>query len=493
MYASYMSLKKIEFWADSFHEGNWACEELGKIWNVTSVQYEKGFIPVYTFDIDTENQLEITVLGSYNNWSPLPDKISNLIEWGKPDLIAYDPIEEEIIFAVEETAAVPTGNQALQRCERIYGSLRMEIPFWYLLGEFGLHVDGGVRRDSIWPTVLGIKLSCVKKTPCIVLHYSDQNHPEDYTVGTGVASLYSALSTKIEIYFDFKDEADLIPILSEQYSHMLDFIKSQGNSLVSHIPGSDDLYAEDLPDELANYVSGSENADIESNFLDWGLTNELPEEIYNNLIPGGLIKNDSLLERIDSLLQDKKAYTLSNKAGSRPQDRTKVGEWIEQQRRLFNSSNNTSATFNLDVADFPESQSGRVHVTTAKNVFYLIDSVRDLENMIGESFSRLENETLSDEEIPVFFYVSNSLKPGRIFGDPFTGQLSAFSNVFARNTKGEKSRLAIAYYPHQVHTQLFDQNGNFKKNKGITLMRELLDYAVFQGGVLVDLNKNRTV
>ncbi len=32
----------------------------------------------------------------------------------------YYPEKDKICFAVEETAAVPTGNQALQRCERLY-------------------------------------------------------------------------------------------------------------------------------------------------------------------------------------------------------------------------------------------------------------------------------------------------------------------------------------------------------------------------------------
>ena len=63
--------------------------------------------------------------------------------------MAYDANSREILFAVEETAATPTGNQAMQRCERQYGSARFRIPYWYLISEYGLHRDGGVRRDSI--------------------------------------------------------------------------------------------------------------------------------------------------------------------------------------------------------------------------------------------------------------------------------------------------------------------------------------------------------
>jgi len=116
---------------------------------IESISYEKGFIPVFRFKLNDELELEVKVFGSYKNWDPLPKQIAELIDWGKPDLITFDPEKDSILLAVEETAAVPTGNQALQRCERMYGSLRKQIPFWYLLGEFGTHVDGGTRRDSI--------------------------------------------------------------------------------------------------------------------------------------------------------------------------------------------------------------------------------------------------------------------------------------------------------------------------------------------------------
>ncbi len=95
--------------------------------------------------------------------------------------------------------------------------------------------------------------------------------------------------------------------------------------------------------------------------------------------------------------------------------------------------------------------------------------------------------------MPAFVYISNSLKPGRIFGDPFTGQLSAFANIFTKNVEGKKTRISIAYYPHQVHTQLFDSDLKFRRNKGIILMRELLDYAMFQGGVIINMQTGQII
>ena len=87
----------LEFWADSFHEGFWACQELDRFFKLKEIIYEKGFIPVFLFQVNQELELEITVFGSYKNWDPLPEPIAYLIEWGKPDLIAYDPAQKKIL------------------------------------------------------------------------------------------------------------------------------------------------------------------------------------------------------------------------------------------------------------------------------------------------------------------------------------------------------------------------------------------------------------
>jgi hypothetical protein len=486
-----MKKVNLEFWADSFHEGFWACEELWNLFDLANVRYEHGFIPVFLFQVSPDLQLEITIFGSYKNWHPLPNEIADLIEWGKPDLIAYDPAQKKIIFAMEETAAVPTGNQALQRCERMYGSLRSGVPFWYLLGEFGTHVDGGVRRDSIWPTILALKLSCIQRTPCAVLHYSDLEHPEDYSFGEGVNSLYGALAKLIGIHLGINTKKDLLPILTEQYRHMIDFIDSQWMQQVSHIPQKELLDDPKTAANIAGLVTAEEKLDNSLlDFFNWGPTNKLPKNLYEAIKPGGIIKPDSFIARIENIVAQKRAYTLSGNAGSRPQNKEEVVEWISQQKLLFKENKIGDARFTLSLSDFPKSEAGRLHLTTAKNVFYLIDSIRDIETAMHEAFPRKKGVKLDGEGL-AFLYISNSLKPGRIFGDPFTGQLSAYGNIFTKNVLGQKTRIAVAYYPHQVHTQLVTSEGVSKKNKGITIMRDLLDYAIFQGGVLVNLKTGK--
>jgi hypothetical protein len=486
---------KLEFWADSFHEGDWTCKGLEKEFKLTTKEFLNGFIPRYTYEVTENVDLEITVYGAYKNWSPPPTPVSELLEWGKPDLIVYDPQSEKIILAIEETAAVPTGNQALQRCERIYGSARVLIPFWYLISEFGMHVDGGVRTDSIWPTILSLKLSCTKRNPSIVLHYADIDNPENYDMGEGMKELFFALAKEIKIWVGVEDEKTIQPLLERQYSQMLDFIKRQWKNILEYLPGEDELNDPSTAKRIAEFVVSEDEKSVISfkEFLTWGKTSTLPKKYFENIKPGGYIKKDKFVTELEKIVESKKAYNLSRNAGSKPQPVDDVKRWITQQKSLF-SANITNAQFDLKIEDFPSSPTGLLHVTTAKNVLYLCDNWKDVYKALVTVYPRLSSlENNFKEDDAVLVYISNSMTPGRIFGDPFTGQLSAFSNIFARNLIGEKERVVLTYYPHQVHTQMFDKSSHLKKNKGITILKELADLAIFHSGVAVDFKDSKIV
>ncbi len=189
--------RQLELWADSFHEGQWAARNIGKralqLGGGHSERYELGFQPVHTYDFDGL-LIELRVFGSYGSWTPCPESINELLAWGKPDFLLFDRTEDRILLAAEETAAVPTGNQALQRCERQYGAARLGVPFWYLLPEYGTHIDGGTRRSSIWPPLMALHLTLEKRTASVVLHFAALDSPEDYNAGTGMELLFDLLA-----------------------------------------------------------------------------------------------------------------------------------------------------------------------------------------------------------------------------------------------------------------------------------------------------------
>jgi hypothetical protein len=489
-----MPAVEIEIWADSFHEGDWACRRLAELvladGGEHEISYLEGFIPRHT--LTTENwAITLTVFGSYRSWRHLPDELSELLDWGKPDFIAFDPESRDIIFAVEESAATPTGNQALQRCERLYGAARLRVPFWYLLSEYGLHIDGGVRRDSVWPAIMSLKLSRGQSTPSVVLHYSDIDNPEDYLSGTGLKSLFTSLLIILENHTLGRPPLHaMVPVLTDQYQGMLEFIASQWQNLLPFLPGSEALAS---PTAAADYAAEACGVEDEARawsetFLVWPRVPDLPENIRNNLRSRDLIKHDPLCVLLELDIEAGRAYGTSSGTGSRPQRPEAVAEWITAQQTLFDRSPtpDPAATFTMHSQDFPPSQGNLRHVTTSKRIVFLYDHWRDLRASIEAAYPRLAGRIPSDQdERPVLLYLSNSLKPGRIFGDPFTGQISAFAVCFGRFDP--EPRMVVGYFPHQAHTQAIVEAGK-RRGKGLTIMTELTDYLLFTGGVLISLS-----
>ena len=490
-------MKEIEIWADSFHEGVWCCDNicsaLSSMGYTYASDYLNGFIPHYVIKKDGRDILDLIVYGSYKSWNPMPNRIKELISWGKPDFVAYDASDDTILFAVEETAATPTGNQAMQRCERQYGSAHLRIPYWYFVSEYGEHVDGGVRRDNIWPSIAAIKLTMIKKTPCVVLHYSDIDNVEDYNSGNGLGLLFSSLSKIIDNYVAGKDELNgLESLLAQQYKEMLTFISSQWENVIDFIPSRDLLLKDSTAKSIARFALDSANSDdidLQGTVLVWPLTEGVPEDVLIQQRGRDLIKYDALAELLEQDISNNKCYILSNNAGSgKPTTEEKISGWISDQKALFAKSGrlNPPATFTMKIEDFPKTDRGNIHVTTSKNIVYLYDRWADLRSAIEKAYPRLTGKlTKIPDDKPVFMYVSNSLKPGRLFGDPFTGQLSAYSTCFGKFDT--RDRAVVVYFPHQVHTQAFGRNGRITQNKGTTLYKELTDYLIFNAGVAVSL------
>ena len=482
-------------WADSFHEGEWACraiagqiEELGGTY---SVEYLQGFIPRFVFNLSGIS-FEVTVYGNYASWDPIPKAIAELLAWGKPDLVLINERSGQILLAVEETAATPTGNQALQRCERQFGAAREGIPFWYLISEFGVHSDGGVRRDSIWPTLMGLELMAATKVPSIVLHYSDASNPEDYSSGSGVGSLFKVLA---QVLVNTTKEVDPLYGLAEEIEHqvqeMLDFVSdSWSNSLylISDLSKLDvKAHAVELCSKTSKRISGTTNK--HQNFLKWPLARELSNVQKSEQQSRSLIKFDPLAVLLERDVANGQAYGIIKGSGSKPQQRSSLIAWINSQnsnhKAWKKSSKNADKNFFLEIDSFPVSPSGAHHVITAPRILYLYDSTNIAQDAIMKAFPRLKGCNLFDEsdfDLPALVYISNSVKPGRIFGDPYTGQLSAYSVSFGALSG---SRKVIAYFPHQSIAQAAKYLSE-PNNKGLRIMAELTDLLIFGGGIAIN-------
>ena len=367
----------------------------------------------------------------------------------------------------------------------------MNIPFWYLLSEFGQHKDGGIRRDSIWPTVMALKLTKFFKIPSVVLHYSDLANPESYVAGTGLRSLFNSLLKLLTNYTLMKPLLDdMDDYLVSHYDNMLGFVKSQWREIVDFLPGEEKINSDKLgiAKLLATAASG-ENVELPNEFLVWPLLKDIPTEAAKKQRAKLLIKDDVLCRLMERDVNLRKVYCLSGNAGSRPQPLLSIEGWLAKQKAFFDMAPALvpAAQFEIDISHFPVSKSNNYHLTTSKNIVYLYDKWSELRKTIEEAYPRLIGILPTERDNDsVLMYVSNSITPGRIFGDPYTGQISAFATIFGR--VDPKPRMIIAYFPHQSHYQVLSTN---KMNKGLTLMNELTDLLIFTGGVAVSLQEKK--
>ena len=251
-------VKNLQIWADNFKEGEWLTNLIissNNNFTLVECKYKFGFQPIYIIeDTILKNKITLTIFGDYDAWNPKPKKISDFLEIAKPDIIVYNHDEMNILFAVEETDAVPTGNQSLQRLERVWWAAEEKVPFIYLIPEYGLHKDGGVRTTSIWPLYLGIKLSIQYNVPSLVLLFSDKEHPEDYNYGDGLAELSKFIQLDILSWLKIDVKKEKEELIKNIFQKMGDFIKKQKDEISSYLPGEEIITNKDFLDEVIKSV-----------------------------------------------------------------------------------------------------------------------------------------------------------------------------------------------------------------------------------------------
>ena len=245
---------------------------------------------------------------------------------------------------------------------------------------------------------------------------------------------------------------------------MLHFLLSQWENIIDFLPNEKMVKNSNTATLLSQIATGDDrNTSNIDGFLTWPKIKDVPLNIRQHWKSKKLLKFDPLCTLFEKDIELGNAYYLSNNAGSgKPPTTAQIKSYIDQQKALFDKAKELEppASFTMKINDFPLTgkSSNRHHVTTAKNIVYLYDNWNTLRDTIVKAYPRLkEHLQKRDDNPPVFVYVSNSMKPGRLFGDPFTGQLSAFSIAFGKFDN--PNRMVIAYFPHQVHTQV-----NFPRN-----------------------------
>lgn len=232
---------------------------------------------------------------------------------------------------------------------------------------------------------------------------------------------------------------------------------------------------------------------INKSFL-WTKARDLP----NAQSGSQLYKHDALLICLEQLITDKRAWGPIEGTTKRTESEVKLRSWLHDQntkcqslQQLADFRHNYGVE--LDLSDFPENTrtaNTRV-VTTSPNIAYLLDDTNDFIQALNQAFGAKSGQvsaTVLNEKIGTFVYVTNSVESGgRAFsGDPFTGQVAAYSRIFAHDLLGNRVLNFVAYYPHQLYSQFYTARGVIPNNKGVKMLRSQATLIVSCGGILLE-------
>ncbi|MDG6919649.1 MAG: hypothetical protein JRN62_09500 [Nitrososphaerota archaeon] len=228
--------------------------------------------------------------------------------------------------------------------------------------------------------------------------------------------------------------------------------------------------------------------EINSQFA-WPLASKLKLQASDR----SLYKQDDLLEHVEDLVLNWKAWCPTEGATKRVEPEEKITNWIREQmahQALVARVLRASREVALRTGEFPRADDSTRVITTARSIVYLIDTTSGLIDCLSAGFGKSVASRASsvlDSEIPACLFVSNSIESGgRAFsGDPFTGQIAAFSRIMCHDMESAKIRNFVAYYPHQLYSQFFQRNGKIRENKGIKIIESNVDLVITAGGVLL--------
>tara|TARA_Y100000310_G_C20629604_1_gene787893 strand:- start:109 stop:825 length:717 start_codon:yes stop_codon:yes gene_type:complete len=209
--------------------------------------------------------------------------------------------------------------------------------------------------------------------------------------------------------------------------------------------------------------------------------------------PGGMYKKDDFLEKINQLILNKKAACPISGGTRRTEPIKRVKNWVKEQNdhlKKVSSIVTSNRIPNLDKAHFPHSDTGTdtLTITTSKTQLFLIDKPQDFIDCFNQVFGiNDEIKSLIGNKPLLLFEIDSLESGGRAFsGDPFTGQIAAFSKVYCCNLENNQDKTFILYYPHQIYSQLFNRSGKIKQNKGTKVISANVNLVITNNGIVLD-------
>jgi hypothetical protein len=485
----------FEIWSDTFHEGEWLARLISESPAIQKheVYYRFKFQPVYTYHfLRLKENVKITIFGDYNSWNTRPNVIDDIIKFGKPDAVILD-MKQKPLLCVEETSAVPTGNQALQRLERCWTMAKLGIPFIYLLPEFGRHTtDKRPRTVSLWIPYVQLKLSWAYRVPSLTLFYGSKEKPEDLSIGQGIKKLSKYLELIILSSLGCDVLNDLQSYYKEVYLKMCEVVSSNYNKFVKTLPGLECFSQEEFINDLTQHITDKKVQLIEkwNAKFNWPSTEECKNIIKKKLPTHNLFKFDPFLKELENLVSLGKAWSPVQGGTRRKEKEKDIENWIREQfdyNKKINECFNIQFSPSLKLDIFPKSSKEERTITTSVKQVYLIDKIDDFLIAYEKAFKKKFPKKLItlNSSLPICLFKIDTVT-SNLRLDPFTGQVVGYAITFCRDLNGDKARNFVIYYPHQLYSQFFSTNCKPKMNKLIESFNSFADLVITHKGIIIN-------
>ncbi|MDA3052506.1 hypothetical protein OFO01_03485 [Campylobacter sp. JMF_01 NE2] len=419
------------------------------------VVYEPIDQPIYIFCDENKNFYSIKICGSYDKWN-LPDQVNQIKSFvDLSDYILYSINSKKVILAGENTETASVGNSQWQREGRKLGASRIKVPYIYQTFYSGKDESQDTTRE---PTSLQVYNQLVYsaryKVPSFVAYFESNfenartriRNPKD-----SKELFINYIKSVILADTNKKNEKLKFELEKEFFKHMISYLKEpkfskkakQEARLIKDFPIIDDNVKNGILADSDNFV------------------NSLLEYIYD--------KNDNFINK----------YSLLNF------DYSKFSQWNSYCKKPY-------------IKDLLSKVKAKSYISRSAKIG--IANATDCLKFLTDKFSRKKNSIKSALDISVhneaiiFPLRIHKISNGKLTfsPDPESGEIVAFSELFAYDIYGNKIRPVIGYC--YVETP---NNFDFEGKKGSKLYKAISNYVdilIFNNNTIItsfDKEKNQ--
>lgn len=373
--------------------------------------------PIYIFLDEKDRKYAVKVCGSFDKWN-LPIDVENIKSYVDiPDYIFYSITNKKPILAGENTETASVGNSQWQREGRKVGSAINKTPFIYQTFYSGKDESSNtIREPNSLQVYTQLLYSARYKTPSFVAYF-ENNFDGSSTRNRGLDDGLSLFIKYIKsILINDSDPSIFktkVEIEKQFFNHMINYLKE--------------------PKYKAKLNKFSDKSEIEQRLIV-----DFPS-ICSNVKEGMLFNTDNFVQDLINHIYDfddcfEKKYSISEI------DNSKLFPW-----KSYDHKKNISELLSYITK---EGQGAKTYIKSNSKIG--IAQSNACKNFLISKFpdkKEVIENTIKHEEVVILPLRIHKKSNGQLVfsPDPESGEIVAFSELFAYNLNGSKKRSVIGY------------------------------------------------